>query len=77
MSRTSKDSPSCKSKTILELIKRPDGTFDLFLNGSLDCGSILEKYLPQELCIRFGFCGDEYDSILRAVNKNGGTKVEF
>jgi hypothetical protein len=75
MSRTRKDSPI--TNTVLELVKRDDGTFDLFLNGKLDRNQILETWLPDDLCVRFGFCGDEYDSILREVNQNGRATVEF
>jgi hypothetical protein len=57
--------------TVLEVVKRDDGTFDLFLNSQLDQGQKLESSLPAWLCVRFGFCGDEYDSILREVHQNG------
>jgi hypothetical protein len=56
---------------ILELVKTPDGNFDLFLNGTLDRGDIQERWLPEELCVRFGFCGGEYDAILLQVNESG------
>ena len=75
MSRTRRDSPI--TNTILEVIKRDDGTFDLFLNRKLDRNRIPETWLPEELCVRFGFCGDEYDSILRELNQNGRAIVEF
>ena len=75
MSQTRKDSPI--TNTILEVIKRDDGTFDLFLNRKLDRNRIPETGLPDELCVRFGFCGSEYDSILRKVNRNGRATVEF
>jgi hypothetical protein len=63
--------------TVLELIKRADGNFDLFLNGTLDRGEIQERWLPEELCVRFGLCGAEYDAILLAVNESGRSKVVF
>ena len=75
MSRTRKDSPT--TKRVLEVVKRGDGTFDLFLNRKLDRNRISEMWLPDELCVRFGFCGDEYDSILRDVNQNGRATVVF
>jgi hypothetical protein len=58
-------------------VRREDGTFDLFLNRKLDRSRIQEQWLPEELCVRFGFCGEEYDSILREVDQNGRTTVEF
>jgi len=69
VSRTQKDSPI--TNAILEVIKRDDGTFDLFLSRKLDRTRIVELWLPDELCVRFGFCGNEYDSILHEVNQKG------
>jgi hypothetical protein len=75
VSRTRKDSPI--TNTILEVVKRDDGTFDLFLNRKLDRNRIPETWLPEELCVRFGFCGEEYDSILHELNQNGRATIEF
>jgi hypothetical protein len=52
------------------VVKRRDGTFDLFLGGKVDRHGIPEASLSQEICVRFGFCGEEYDSILRELNQN-------
>jgi hypothetical protein len=57
--------------------QKNDGTFDLLLNGKLDRNNIPETWLPEQLCVRFGFCGEEYDSILREVNQNGRTTIVF
>ena len=73
MGRTEKDSP--RSKRFLEVVKRDDGTYDLFLNDAPDRSRIPERWLPDELCVRFGFCSEEYDSILREVDLNGRTKL--
>jgi len=45
------------------VVKRDDGTFDLFLNQTLDRSAIPETWLPEELCLRFGFCGEEISRI--------------
>lgn len=76
MSRTRKDLKKIRNK-VLEVVKRDDGTFDLFLNRDLDRSCIPEQWLPEELCVRFGFCGDEYNSILQEVHQNGRSTVEF
>ena len=73
MGRTEKDSPP--SKRFLEVVKRNDGTYDVFLNDAPDRSRIPERWLPEELCARFGFCGEECDSILREVNLNGRTTL--
>jgi hypothetical protein len=75
MSRTRKDARN--QGTVLEVVKRDDGKFDLFLNHKLDHGQVLESSLEDWLCVRFGYCGEEYDSILREVNLNGQVKVAF
>jgi hypothetical protein len=68
MSRTGKDS---RQGTIIEVIKREDGTFDLFLNRRLDRERIHADGLVDVLCVRFGYCQDEFDAILYELNKNG------
>jgi hypothetical protein len=70
VSRTGKDSSQSR-KSVLELVKRDDGTFDLFLNGRLDRTHVAEKWLPDELCVRFGFCSEEYHAILHDAKQDG------
>jgi len=74
VSRTRKDS---KQNRVLEVVKKPDGTFDLFLNRRLDRHDVPEAGLPEELCVRFGFCREEYDSILRELNQHGKKELFF
>jgi hypothetical protein len=62
---------------VLEVVSREDGTFDLFMNGELDRGRIPVDGLNQQLCVRFGFCGDECDSILHELAENGRKKLFF
>ncbi len=76
MSRTRKDSTQNTNRS-LEVVKRDDGAFDLFLNQTLHRGAIPEAWLPEVLCLRFGFCGEEYRSILRELNQNGRTTLLF
>ena len=70
VSRTRKDSKQI-SNTVLEVAGKSDGNFDLFLNGKLDRADIPERWLNEELCVRFGFCGEEYNSILLETSTNG------
>ena len=76
MSRTRKDSKQI-TNTVLEVVKRHAGTFDLFLNRKLDRNLVSETWLAEELCVRFGFCGEECDSILRDVNQASRNTVAF
>ena len=68
MSRTRKDS---RQGTVLEIVKREDGTFDLFLNRILDRQRIHEDGLVDVLCVRFGYCGGEFEAILGELAENG------
>jgi hypothetical protein len=76
VSRTRKDSRKSANR-VLEVVRMDDGTFDLFMNGKLDRGRIHKNGLNEQLCVRFGFCGDEYDSILRELVENGRKKLFF
>jgi hypothetical protein len=60
-----------KSKTIIKVVKVSEGTYELFLNGRLDRSNISDRYLVDELCVRFGYCGSEFDEILELISKNG------
>lgn len=62
---------------VLEVVKRLDGTFDLFLNRKLFRGQIHPDGLPEELCVRFGYCGQEYITILREVEQTGRKELFF
>jgi len=75
VSRALKDSTN--KKRTLELVKRDDGAFDLFANQTLDRSAIQEQWLPEELCVRFGLCSEEYRSILCDVQRNGRTTRLF
>ena len=61
MSRTRKD---WKQGTIIEIVRREDGAFDLFLNRMLDHERIHEDGLMKVLCVRFGYCQAESEAIL-------------
>lgn len=74
LGRTYKDT---HQNRVLEVVKRQDGTFDLFLNRKLYRGQISPDGLPEQLCVRFGYCGKEYMSILREVEQTGRKKLFF
>ena len=43
MSETHKDSRDSRPQTVIEVIKTPDGTFDLFINHELEREGIHEE----------------------------------
>jgi hypothetical protein len=76
MSRTRKDS-RYRKETVIELTKKQDGTFDLFLNRELNHNGLDEIRLADVLCRRFGYCGHGFDEILFELNKNGRAERRF
>ena len=74
MGRTYKDS---RQATVVEVLKRPDGTFDLYINRTLDREAIHSDGLPDELCVRFGYCGQEYDDLLKQLHQSGRVELRF
>jgi len=70
MSRTSKDSRRQRD-TVIEIVKVGVDSFDLLLNHELYRSSAPKAALPEWLCVRYGFCGDEYESILQTVECEG------
>ena len=76
MSQTRKDLRH-GSPTVLLVVGRDDGNFDLFVNGKLEHSCVEERWLPEQLCVRYGFCGQEYEQILREVAQNGKKEIRF
>ena len=62
---------------MLELVRRNDGAFDLFVNDQPDRTNIHEERLNEQLCVRFGLCREEYDSIVRDLIRSGRFRVVF
>jgi hypothetical protein len=75
LGRTYKDSR--RQGTVVEVLKRTDGAFDLFINRKLDREGVHEDGLPAELCVRFGYCGQEYDDLLKQLHQSGRVEVSF
>jgi hypothetical protein len=56
---------------VIEVIKVGDDAFDLLVNHEVFRRSAPEAALPEWLCVRYGFCGDEYDAIFREIEAIG------
>jgi hypothetical protein len=59
---------------VWEIVKREDGTFDMFHQGKLLHGSIPDRWLEDQL-VRYGFCGEEYRDIRRNLDEFGKAKI--
>ena len=69
--RTWKDSDQ---GTVIEVKKREDGFFDLFLNRRLDQEQLDEGRLLEVLCVRFGYCGEEFSEVLNELKQSGSAE---
>ena len=76
MSRTRKDSRG-QQGTVIEVIKVGDDVFDLLLNHETFRRGAPLAALPEWLCVRYGFCGDEYEAILQEVEREGKRSSPF
>ena len=47
------------------------------MNGKLDRERVHEDGLGEQLCVRFGFCGKEYDLIVHELGDDGRKKLFF
>lgn len=70
MSRTQKDSRKHQS-TVIEVIKAGSDAFDLLLNHEVIRRNAPQAVLSEWLCVRYGFCGEEYEAMLREIEQEG------
>jgi hypothetical protein len=75
MGRTRKDSRN--AGTVIEVVRRADGSFDIFRNREIHREAVHPDGLNAELCGRFGYCQEEYEAILRELNETGTATVRF
>ncbi len=66
MSKSFKDSDrKATSRTVLEVVADAHGTFEIILNQKVVRVGVEKKWLNDELCVKYGFCGDEFDAIMQ------------
>jgi hypothetical protein len=54
---------------VWEIVRKEDGTFEMFHKGELLHGSIPDRWLEDQL-VRYGFCGEEYRDIRRQLYRS-------
>lgn len=69
MSNTYKDTAR-NTRRDIEVVLVKEG-FDVFVRGELRHSCISERTLVDVLCVGWGYCGPEFDEILREVRSNG------
>ena len=62
-------------RTVLEVAKNDDGTYDIVFNEKVVGNRIPEGWLDEELCAKRGFCGEELVSIRRQLEESGRAVV--
>jgi hypothetical protein len=78
MSKTFKDSArKTTSKSVIEVVANGDGTFEIILNQEVVRTGVEKKWLNDELCVKYGFCGDEFDAIMRQLAECGRASIVF
>lgn len=76
MSQTWKDSARQSThRTVLEVTKGDDGTYEIVFIGEVVGNCIHEEWLNEELCAKRGFCGEELASIKRQIEDSGKAVV--
>lgn len=66
-----------KQQNIWAFLRRSDGTYAVYQNGNLRSDSIPESKLNDEVCVRYGFCGHEYEAIYSQLNRSGKCIVDL
>jgi len=61
-------------ENVWEIVRKEDGTFEMFHKGELLHTSIPDRWLEAQLG-RYGFCGEEYRDIRRQLDEFGKAKV--
>jgi hypothetical protein len=78
MSKTFKDSArKTTSKSVIEVVANGDGTFEIILSQEAVRTGVEKKWLNDELCVKYGFCGDEFDAIMRQLAECGRASIVF
>ena len=77
MTKTFRDSARGKasSKVNLEVIANDDGTFELIRNQKVEGSHIAARWLNDELCVKYGSCGREFDEIMRQLAESGRASI--
>jgi hypothetical protein len=61
---------------VYEVIKRTDGSFDIFHNEELRDSSIPDEWLEDQL-VKYGICGEEYRDARRELDEFGKVRLEY
>jgi len=60
---------------VIEIIRNEEETFNIFLNQQIQNGKFTEEQLAYELCVRFGYCQDEFLPIQKSLKQTGRAEL--
>jgi len=58
-------------QNVWEFVRKENGSYTVFNNGKLLSDAIPKERWEDEFCVRFGFCGHEYEEIVRQLRQSG------
>jgi len=64
-------------QNVWEFVRNQNGSYAVFHNGKLLSDGISEERREDEFCVRFGFCGHEYQEIVRQLRQSGKCTLEL
>ena len=59
---------------VWEFVRNEDGSFDMFREGARLHKSVPRKWFEDQMG-RYGFCGREYEDILREIDEHGRCEI--
>ena len=68
--------PRRQTAKVYEILKRPDGSFDIFHNGELTDRLVPDRWLEDQL-VKYGICGEEYRETRRRLDSVGEARLVF
>lgn len=60
---------------IWEFLRREDRSYAISRDGEVLSDNVPEDRLEAEFCVRFGFCGQEYEHIVRELENYGKCRI--
>jgi hypothetical protein len=77
MSRTAKDAKHVvTASNVYEVVRRVDGSYDIFHNEKLVQTAVLGKWLESELA-KYGICGQEFRDSYHQLEQTGRAKLIY
>ena len=60
-----------------KFVRREDGTYTIFRNGKLLKEKIPGQWFYEQICVDYGFCGEESAKIRRQIAEFGSCTIDL